>query len=149
MLLPELPHGAPLSSASLSSVCRCVQHASGHFPLCSLSRQGIKRSIFIVQNRSRGCCDSNAEEDGKVCMGVLRADSFIGMNLLEWIKKTNATVLLGSVTKHCKEGDVMVFLPLELPVLSPSWLNDLKDTLLLRSPYPQARMLSRASTGSS
>lgn len=38
-----------------------------------------------------------------MCMGVLRADSFIGMNLLEWTKKTNANILLGSVTKRCEE----------------------------------------------
>lgn len=32
--------------------------------------------------RLQHCCDSNAEEDGERCIGVIRADSFIGMNLL-------------------------------------------------------------------
>lgn len=92
--------GPPLSSTPVFSML-----AGASSPRC-LSHRGAEGSILIVRNglqhrgrlhRSR---DSNAGEDGEMCIGVIRADSFIRADLSSILAKLMPMSFSGVLYLH-------------------------------------------------
>lgn len=90
----------PLSSTPMFSML------AGASSPRSLSHQGAEGSILIVRNglQRRGRLhryrDSNAGEDGEMCMGVIRADSFIRANLSSILAKLMPMSFSGVLYVH-------------------------------------------------